>query len=109
MRPTTSPWHALRFSRWLLHVATDGGFPQRIPEHPIDIHESHIEEPSMLLHSLPMRLVSALILACTLSACGGGNDGGGFFGGLPGAGTPTTPPVTSPPDTGVKPEMRCAP
>jgi hypothetical protein len=63
-----------------------------------------------MLYSLPARLVPALILACALSACGGGSGGGGggFFGGLPGAGTPP-PPVTPPADTGVKPEMRCAP
>jgi hypothetical protein len=106
MRPTTSLLHASRFSRWLLPVATDGDFPQRSPDHPLDTHESHKEDSSML-HSSPMRLMSALILACTLSACGGGNDGGGFFGGLPGAGMP--PPATPPADTGVKPEMRCAP
>ena len=65
----------------------------------------------MRLSSLPARLVPALILACTLSAWGGGKGGGGgFFGGLPGVGTPTpTTPTTPPPDTGVKPEMRCAP
>ena len=63
----------------------------------------------MRLLSYSVRLAPALIVACVLSACGGGSDGGGgFFGGLPGAGTPpTNPPVT--PDTGVKPEMRCAP
>ncbi|MCU4120960.1 hypothetical protein [Variovorax sp. N23] len=42
------------------------------------------------------------LLTCTLAACGGGDSGT-----TPPAPTPPTQPVT--PDTGVKPEMRCAP
>jgi hypothetical protein len=61
----------------------------------------------MKFFSYPARLAPALIVACVLSACGGGSDSSGFFG-LPVAGTSSTPPVT-PPDTGIKPEMRCAP
>ncbi|RIX78653.1 hypothetical protein D3H34_16200 [Acidovorax cavernicola] len=61
----------------------------------------------MLQASLPTRLLAAFILACTLSACGGSDNGGGGFPGFP-PGTGTTPPQPQP-ETGVKPEMRCAP
>jgi hypothetical protein len=72
------------------------------------------KEPTMRLSSPFVRLFPALILACALSACGGGDGGGGFSGFLPGTGTPVAPdapanPNPPAPDTGVKPEMRCAP
>jgi hypothetical protein len=75
------------------------------------IHDN-TKEPTMRLSFSSVRLFSALALACALSACGGGDGGGGFSGFPPGTGAPTTPetPANPPaPDTGVKPEMRCAP
>jgi hypothetical protein len=80
------------------------------------IHDN-TKEPTMRLSFPSVRLFSALALACALSACGGGDGGGGFSGFPPGTGTPTTPttpdvpgnPNPPAPDTGVKPEMRCAP
>ncbi|MDP9881512.1 hypothetical protein J2W25_005848 [Variovorax boronicumulans] len=59
----------------------------------------------LLQASLPARLLFAFLLACTLSACGGSDNGGGFAGFPP----VTTPPPQPQPETGVKPEMRCAP
>ncbi|HEY9223500.1 MAG TPA: hypothetical protein VIP27_05030 [Variovorax sp.] len=53
----------------------------------------------------PARVSRYLVLAlltCTLAACGGGDSGT-----TPPTPTPPTQPST--PDTGVKPEMRCAP
>ncbi|MDM0122544.1 hypothetical protein [Variovorax arabinosiphilus] len=54
---------------------------------------------------LPVRVSRCLVLALltsTLAACGGG-DGGTT------SPAPTTPTQPATPDTGVKPEMRCAP
>ena len=57
----------------------------------------------LLQASLPTRLLAAFILACTLSACGGSDNNGGGFPPI------ITPPPQPQPETGVKPEMRCAP
>ena len=59
----------------------------------------------LLQASLPARLLFACLLACTLTACGGSDNNGGGFAGFP----PVTTPPPPQPDTGVKPEMRCAP
>jgi hypothetical protein len=81
-------------------------------------HTTTPRKPIMRFSFPSVRLFSALALACALSACGGGDGGGGGFSGfLPGGGAPTTPgtpdtpanPNPPAPDTGVKPEMRCAP
>ncbi|PIF76838.1 MULTISPECIES: hypothetical protein [unclassified Variovorax] len=57
----------------------------------------------LLQASLPTRLLAAFLLACTLSACGGSDNNGGGFPPI------ITPPPQPQPETGVKPEMRCAP